>query len=247
MGTTSYIDRFQALRSVHYGITTAQKTNRGMATTQAVLSYVGKPFDTLTDGEMKPVYGWQSLHSHAFKGLGKRLLGNCDIADLSLFPARYPTLKTQRFYAGLEIPFLHLGLWGLTWLTRLRLMPGLDKIAPLLLKLSFRFDRFGSDTSAFYMRLSGTDETGGDKAIDFDLTARAGDGPYIPCMPAILLAKKLVADEINTKGAMPCMGLITLSEYLAALEPMNITWTLSEQETLSAENLAPELEMTLQL
>jgi len=57
-----YRNEFQALNSVDYAITTAQQTNRGLATTQAVLSYAGKPFTTLIDGTMKTIYGWQNLH-----------------------------------------------------------------------------------------------------------------------------------------------------------------------------------------
>ncbi len=220
-----YQNQFAELETVEYAITTAHKTNRGLATTEAVLSYAGAPFDTLIDGKQQATYGWQSLHRHNFKGLGKRFLGNCDIPDLALFPERYPSLKTQRFYAGLEIPFIHIGLWGLSWLRRLKLLPPLNKMAAFLLKTSFMFDRFGSDTSAFYMKMSGTGENNISKQITFNLTARSGDGPFIPCMPAILLAAKLAHEETPGIGAMPCIGLITLEEYLTALEPLDISWS----------------------
>ena len=74
------------------------------------------------------------------------------------------------------------------------------------------------------MELSGTSKDGADKRITFDLTARKGDGPYIPCMPAILLAKKLANDELQERGAHPCVGFITRDEYLGALERMDISW-----------------------
>ena len=44
-------------------------------------------------------------------------------------------------------------------------------------------------------------------AINFELTARSGDGPYIPCMPAILIAKKLASGEIEDAGAHTGAGL----------------------------------------
>src|SRR5690606_27876371 len=105
-----------------YGITTAQKTTRGVATTAAILSYTGKPFKTLVDGEMQNVYGWQNLHAHKYSTLGWRLLGNCNVPDLELFPTLYPKLKTVRFYAGLELPFIHITLWALSWLVRIGLI-----------------------------------------------------------------------------------------------------------------------------
>lgn len=219
-----YLPEFEMLESLDYGITTAQKTNRGLATTAAILGYVGKPFKTLIGGRQKDVYGWQSLHTRKYSALGRRFLGNCDVPDLELFPTRYPTLKNIRFYAGLEIPFIHLGLWTLSGLVRIGLVRNLPAFAPFLLKTSFFFDGLGRDKSAFHMELSGKDESGADKTITFELTARSGHGPYIPCMPAILLAKKLASVEITNTGAKPCMGLITRDEYLGALRELDITW-----------------------
>lgn len=221
-----YQNEFKELESLDYGITTAQKTTRGLATTAAILSYTGRPFTTLIDGEMKEIFGWQSLHSRMYPGLGRRWLGNCDIPDLALLPDRYPSLKTIRFYAGLELPLLHWTLWMLSGLVRVGLIRRLEKIAPLLLRTSFLFDRYGTDSSAFHMVLSGIDNNGSGKQLTFELTAREGDGPYIPSMPAILLTRKLVNQEVSRKGATPCLDLITLEEYLSALGKMNISWTL---------------------
>ncbi len=223
-----YKREFDELTAIEYGISTAQHTNRGLATTKAVLSYAGEPFTTKINGKMRHIYGWQGLTSYKFKKLGNRLLGNCDIPDLALFPDRYPTLKTVRFYAGLEIPFIHIGLWAMTWLRRLKLFPSLDKIAPFLLKTSRIFDAFGSDNSGFFMKILGTDRSGNTKNITFELIAEAGDGPYIPCMPAILITSKLANGSLDISGAMPCMGLLSLKEYLDALKPLNISWSVSE-------------------
>ena len=144
-----YIEQFKSLETLEYGITTAQKTTRGLATTAAILSYTGKSFKTLIRGRTENIYGWQSLQKQKFRNLGNRLLGNCNIPDLDLFPKRYPQLKTIRFYAGLELPFIHLTLWGLSWLVRFGLVKSLEPTAPILLKLSFLFDWLGSANSGF--------------------------------------------------------------------------------------------------
>ena len=75
------------------------------------------------------------------------------------------------------------------------------------------------------VNVGGKDKNGNDKLIKFELTARSGDGPYIPCMPAILMAKKLATDEMKKTGAYPCMGFITKDEYLGALGDMDIDWS----------------------
>lgn len=216
--------QFQKLESLDYGIATAQKTNRGLATTAAILGYVGRSFLSLRDGRFVKIYGWQGLHGRKYGGLGRRLLSYCDIPDLSLFPLRYPELKTIRFYAGIEVPFIHAGLWALSWLVRWGMIKDLAKFAPALLRLSRLFDRFGTDQSGFHMVLSGVGQGGDRKIIRFELVARAGDGPNIPCVPSILLAKKLARGQVNQAGAFPCVDLINLDEYLAALRPLQIEW-----------------------
>ena len=40
-------------------------------------------------------------------------------------------------------------------------------------------------------------------------------GPQVPCFPAIALARKLLRGEVDARGAMPCMGLLTVEEILA--------------------------------
>ena len=217
---------FQTLEELDYGITTAQKTTRGLATTAAILSYTGKRFKTLINGRMTNVYGWQSLRVRKYPGLGWRFLGNCEVPDLALFPKRYPELKTIRFYAGLEIPFIHLTLWTLSWLVRIGLIRKLERAAPLLLKISYLFDWLGTANSGFHMALSGKGGNGAQKTVTFELTARSGDGPYIPCMPAILITKKLASGAFNETGAFPCVGFITLEEYLGSLRDLDISWTV---------------------
>lgn len=217
-----YLPAFWRLEAVDYGISAAQHTNRGLATTSAVLSYVGKPMTMLRDGATKTVYGWEDTHAVRYPGLGIRLFGNCDIPDLELFPQRYPTLRSMRFCAGHELKLLHIGTRMLGTLVRLGIIGSLSNHAEGLLKLAFAFDRFGSGRSGFHMFLSGDGADGRSLERRFWIVARSGHGPYIPCMPAILLAKSLARQEVTQRGATACVGLIDLGTYLAALEDLDI-------------------------
>ena len=57
--------------------------------------------------------------------------------------------------------------------------------------------------------------------------ARSGDGPYIPCMPAIVTALKIARGEIRERGAFPCVGFLDLDTLLEALKSLEISWELT--------------------
>jgi hypothetical protein len=217
------LPRFSRIEEVDYGISAAQQTNRGLATASSVLSYVGRPFPSLRDGATRQVYGWQELHAERYPELGLRLFGNCDIPDLELFPKRYPGLRTVRFCAGHEIKLLHVATWLLSWGVRMRLLAPLGHHSERLLRWSFLFDPLGSSRSGFHMYLRGRDHGGTERVERFFIIARQGHGPFIPCVPAILLAKRLARDELQQRGARPCLDLISLGEILAALEHLDIS------------------------
>jgi hypothetical protein len=224
--TAAFIDQykphFARLQSAVYGIAAAQATNRGLGTAAAILSYVGKPFTVLSRGKRKRVFGWQGLHGVHYPELGLRLFGCCDIPDLELFPDRYPELRDLRFVAGHEIKLLHVGTWILSWIVRLGLIRSLSRYAERLLRLSFLFDPLGSDKSGFHMFLRGAGHDGQPVKIRIFMVARQVHGPNIPCIPAILLARRMAAGEQVPPGARPCLDLVNLDEIMAAIAHLDI-------------------------
>ncbi len=221
-----YKSEFQRLESIDYGIATAQRTNAGLATTAAILGYAGKPFTTKINGRMQTVYGWQNLTARKYPELGWRLLANCDIPDLALFPERYPDLKAIHFRAGLEVPLLHMGLWILSWLVRAKIVKTLRSLAPALYQAAPLFDVFGTNRSAFHLEMRGAGAEGKEKTIIFYILTDSGHGPNIPCIPSIILAQRLARNEISQRGATPCLDLIDLESYLGALKEYDITWKI---------------------
>lgn len=217
------LDEFATITKIDYGIAAAQQTNRGLGTASAILSYVGRPFTTLRSGAKQRVFGWQGLHSEIYPELGRRWFGYCDVPDLAIFPDRYPGLMNQRFCAGHEIAILHFGTWLLSWGVRLRLLPPLDRWSAFLLRASFLFDPLGSGRSGFHMYIDGLDKNGAPLARRHWIIARQGHGPNIPCMPAILIAKRLACAESITPGARPCLDVISLDEYLGALKGLDVS------------------------
>jgi hypothetical protein len=225
--TAAFIDRyrpaFARLDSAVYGITAAQQTNRGLGTAAAVLSYIGRPFTRLASGVAKRVFGWQGLHGVHYPEIGLRLFGDCDIPDLALFPERYPELRDLRFVAGHEIAPLHLGTWLLSWCVRIGPVRSLAPYAPALLRASFLFDALGRQRSGFHMFLGGTGHDGKPMEVRIFIVARQAHGANIPCLPSIILARRIAAGVPIAPGARPCLDLIDLDTLMGALDGLDIT------------------------
>ena len=71
--------------------------------------------------------------------------------------------------------------------------------------------------------LEGKDKSGRVGVTKWFIVALNGDGPYIPAVPAVVLAKRIIAAaKPIPSGATPCVGLITLDEYLGELKNLDI-------------------------
>jgi hypothetical protein len=214
-----FLPEFSAIDSLTFGISPGQKAERGLATTQGILSYVGKKLKPCAGYETR--YGWQDIYLQPYPEIGRRWMANCDIPDLDLLPKRYG-IKRIRFSAGMEVPIIHFGLWLLSWGVRLGLPINLPKRASTLLKVSHWFDLLGSADGGMHVILEGKDSSGRPVTKRWFIIARDGDGPYIPTVPAVVLAAKIVSGAFTRTGATPCVGMITLQEYLDELGRLKI-------------------------
>lgn len=215
-----YKNDFAIIDSLIYGISPGQKAPRGLATTESILTYLGKPLKSWGNHN-KTYFGWQNIYRQEYPELGKRWMANCDIPDLDLFSSKYG-LKDIRFSAGMENSALHLGMWMMSYLVRIGLPLNLPKHAKFLLSLSHIFDLFGTTYGGMHMLIKGTNKKGKPIEIKWFIIAKDNDGPQIPCIPAIILSKKIIRDKLHVSGAMPCIGMITLDEYMKELKEFAI-------------------------
>lgn len=212
-----YVARFRALKSIRHGIASGARAP-GLATMRGVFGYCGKPLARLIDGRTQFTHGWLDLKRHHFSApVGPRLLGSCDVPDLALFPTRYPGVQTVTFHAGFASAPGHLFIWAAAQLVRFGVLRSLAPLVVPLRAVSQWLEPFVSDKGAMFVAMDGIGADGQALSLEWQLLAAQNHGPNIPCGAAIALSTKLARGDQLPHGAMPCMGLLTVEEYLAAL------------------------------
>ncbi|MFC4291048.1 saccharopine dehydrogenase family protein [Sphingorhabdus arenilitoris] len=204
---------WREVEAIQVGIYPGNRAPRGRAVVEAILSYSGKPVRVFRDGRWQQLPGWGMLHRADIAGVGKRWASICDTPDQDLLVARYAPTKSAEFFAGLELPILHLGLWGLSLPVRWGLIPSLRPAAGIMLWMAQRFLRFGSDKGAMEVVVSGTDAAGQRARRRWTLAADANRGPFTPTLAALALARRLRDGRFDFRGAMPCAGMLSLAEF----------------------------------
>ena len=218
-----YLPKFGRLETIRIGISSGARAP-GLATVKGVFSYGGKPIRSWENGAWLNAYGWLNLRRHRFPPpLGKRWLGSCDVPDLELFPQRYPTVRTVSFQAGFASDLGHLVVWGLAGLVKAGILSDMSTFASPLNRLSRWMEPIVSDKGGMFVTLEGEGKDGAPLRIDWNLIAVKNHGPHIPCGAAIALARKIGSGASLPRGAVPCMGLLTVEEFLEPLRDLSIS------------------------
>lgn len=214
--------RFARIDSIEHGISSSAKMP-GVSTVEGVLAYAGKPIRQLRNGQVHEVRGWEGLTLRAMPHLGTRLLSNVDVPDIDIFASRYGA-RTLSFKAGAGLKLGGIANYLLALAMRAGLVRDHAPWAARLHRLGRRFERFGDGKSAMYIDVQGIGHDGAPLALSVQLTARNDKGPEIPSCAAVALACKMAQGYVPAPGARPCVGEISVDEYMAAInDPLNLS------------------------
>jgi hypothetical protein len=144
------------------------------------------------------------------------------VPDLDILPKRYSTVRTVTFQAGFASDSGHLVVWGLAGLVQAGLIKSMTPLASPLNRVSRWIEPFVSDKGGMFVTLEGSGQHGQRHRITWSLIAQQNHGTFIPCGASIALAGKLAGGTNLPIGAMPCMGLLTVGEYLDALKGLDV-------------------------
>jgi hypothetical protein len=191
---------------------------------RGIFGYAGKPFTRLENREWVTAYGWLGSRRHRFPPpLGLRWLGACDVPDLEVLPLHHPSVRSVSFHAGFASDAGHFVVTALARLVRAGFLRSAAPFASPLQRLSRILEPAISDRGGMFVSLEGTDTAGAPLALTWHLLAARNHGPSIPCGAAIALARKLARGERLPAGASPCVGVLSVEEYLGSLAGLDVT------------------------
>ncbi|SMQ23190.1 Saccharopine dehydrogenase NADP binding domain-containing protein [Pseudomonas helmanticensis] len=214
--------RFSRIDSIEHGISSSAKMP-GLSTIEGVLAYAGKPIKQLKNGKVHEVLGWQDLTLRKMPQLGTRLLANVDVPDMDIFARRYGA-QTLSFKAGAGLKLGGVANGLLAQALKIGLLRDHVSWAARLHRLGTWFERFGDGKSAMYIDVQGIGVEGKPLTMTAQLTALNDKGPEIPSCAAVALAAKMAQGYLPSAGARPCVGEVSVAEYLAAInDPDNLS------------------------
>ena len=231
---SSLTTHWRRVDSVETAIYPSGRATLGASVVRAILSYAGQPIRVLCFGRWGTEPGWGLLSRRHVTGLGNRFLSLVETPDLDLVSERYPSVRRNLFFAGVELSVMHLGLWCLSQLVRYRAVTSLLALASPLHALVSLLSRLGSDTGGMTVAATGVDSGGKYVRAEWAMIARSGDGPQVPALPALCVVRGLVLGSISTRGAIACVDVVPLAD----MEAQFLRFAISSHQNVIA--LKPE-------
>ena len=214
--------------AIEVSIAPGNRAPRGLSVVQAILSTVGQPIRVFRGCRWTEEVGWGLNKTIELPGIGKRRVALCETPDLDLLVERYHPCADAIFRAGLELHVLHEGVGALGLLVRLGLLKSLAALARPLRLLAELFKPFGGDRGGMRVDVLLENDVGHLLRRVWTLTANAGDGLYVPTLPALAALKMLADGTLEWRGAAPCTGFIPYDAIAAEFGHHNITTQAQE-------------------
>jgi hypothetical protein len=122
-------------------------------------------------------------------------------------------VQSVMFRAALEVGLAQHAFAFMALMRRMGLLPSPARLAPLLHSAGRVFDAFGTALGGMVVRVEGINAQGMEARHAWHIAADNNHGPEIPCMAAILLARRLARGDALPAGAHACAGLLALNEF----------------------------------
>jgi saccharopine dehydrogenase-like NADP-dependent oxidoreductase len=223
---------WQRIDQILVAIAPGNRAPRGLSVIKAILAGIGEPVTLFTGGRQTQSPGWSMNEKIDIPEVGLRNVALCETPDLDLLVSRYHPKISAEFKAGLELGIMHNFLRVMSYLRAHKLIPNISPLVWLTQQAAQLLYPFGTDQGGMMVRVSGQNENGKPVQATWSLVAKGGVGPVVPCLPALILCKKLVLES----GAYAAAGTINYDEITSEFNRLNLTF-----QTFVEESRAPDL------
>jgi hypothetical protein len=147
-----------------------------------------------------------------YKPLIRRRFSLVDVPDLQVLAQLWPDAKSVWMGAGPVPASLHRALNLLSWLVRLRLLPSILPLAPLISWVTNHI-RWGEHRGGMFVKVSGQDQQCVAFEMEWHLLAEGDDGPLIPSMAVQALVLRALRGQTPAAGSRAAVNDLELSDY----------------------------------
>jgi Domain of unknown function (DUF4166) len=154
-----------------------------------------------------------------------------DVPDLEVLPELWPGLRSVWMGAGPVPAIWHRALTLLAWSVRLKLLPSLSPLAPLMYAAMNRL-AFGEHRGGMFVSVEGVGRDGRRLARSWHLLAEGEDGPLIPSMAAQAIIVNCLGGKSPEPGARAAATELELADYDALFRRRRISTGIWQSEPL---------------
>jgi hypothetical protein len=129
--------------------------------------------------------------------------------------------KSIWFGAGTAPVMQHRMFVLLAWLSSIRVLPSLDRLAPLLYKIRCVL-AWGEHRGGMYIIVDGARADGASVRREWDLIAEGDDGPFIPAMAAAAIVRKCRHGPRPDPGARSALRELEYADFKCFFERKKI-------------------------
>ncbi len=205
------------VETVEAGIAPSPYANVGENVIRAIAGYAGRPVSILRDGRRTVRHAFVDTRRYTIGPPGEIPLDRIrfslvDVPDLQVLPELWPELRAVWMGAGPVPAILHRVLRGLAWTVRLRLLPSLTPLVPLMIGVMNRWS-WGEHRGGMYVAVQGADAQGQPLERAWHLLAEGNSGPLIPSMAAEAVIRRVLDGRRPPAGARPAATDLELADY----------------------------------
>jgi hypothetical protein len=221
MLTAAIVRRLQSrvphISAIHAGIAPSPFAGVGINVIKAVASYAGQRTSVKRNNQIEIGYPITDSMNFTIAVAGQiplreRRFSLVDVPDLNVLNELWPEAEEVWMGAAPEPRVLHRILFFFSWCVRLRLLPSLSSLAPLI---SWTIDhlRWGEHRGGMFVQVRGLDKDKREITLQWHLLAEGDDGPLLPSMAVNALVLRALSGELPAYGARAAISEIELHHY----------------------------------